>query len=93
MKCPKNECMLRGRCCYPTVCAGISVAPPPWTGPKPDEIDAAGRLLLPVPPERWPYGPPSVHESSCMLFDFGGEGEFCDCAASCADDSDFGIAP
>lgn len=37
------------------------------------------RGALPIPPERWPYGPPEVHEDSCHLHE---NGRFCDCAAS-----------
>jgi hypothetical protein len=50
-----------------------------WTGPREDEIDALGRLYVPVPPERWPYGPPSSHEASCLLYRGS---RYCDCAAS-----------
>jgi len=33
----------------------------------------------PIPPERWPYGPPEAHQRCCMLF-LGGT--YCDCEAS-----------
>lgn len=58
-----------------------------WTGPREDEIDAAGNLREPVPPERWPYGPPDQHEKCCNLHS---DGLYCDCAASAADDYEHG---
>lgn len=81
--------MLYGRCSYPTGCVGTK-PPLPWTGPRPNEIGPTGQLLFPVPPERWPYGPPDFHQKSCTLFDHGGEGLFCDCAASDASDVEWG---
>jgi len=50
-----------------------------WTGPREDEIDGLGRLLSPVPPDRWPYGSPDMHDDSCHLHRGG---LCCDCAAS-----------
>lgn len=66
-------------------------APVPWTGPL--EADMGGdELISPVPPERWPYGPPAAHEGCCRL---NGYGLWCDCKASSAarEDQDFGISP
>lgn len=79
MRCPKNECMIRGRCSYPTACVGSMRPTKQWTGPRPNEIDAVGTLKRPVPPERWPYGLPEAHEDCCNLH--GGR-LYCDCAAS-----------
>lgn len=93
VRCVKNTCMLLGRCSYPTACIGSSLPARSWTGPRPDEIDAVGRLRVEVPPDRWPFGPPDVHESICTLLKPGGVGAYCDCAASSADDTDFGDAP
>jgi len=53
-----------------------------WTGPREDEVDCMGTLRAPVPPERWPYGPPRDHDDCCGLHDGG---LFCDCGASAAD--------
>lgn len=53
--------------------------PGPWTGPRDDEIDGAGKLRAPVPPERWPYGLLEAHERCCLLHEGG---LYCDCAAS-----------
>lgn len=50
-----------------------------WTGPNEDEVNALGELKAPVPPERWPYGPPVAHQDCCVLFS---DGLFCDCTAS-----------
>jgi hypothetical protein len=52
-----------------------------WTGPHEGELDVAGRWrgALPIPSERWPYGPPEAHEDCCWLH---ANGRFCDCAAS-----------
>jgi hypothetical protein len=65
-----------------------------WFGPRPDEVAPSGMLLGRVPGERWPYGPPSAHESGCNLFPHRGSlgGLFCDCAASAADDVEHGVA-
>jgi hypothetical protein len=65
-----------------------------WIGPRPDEVAPSGMLLGRVPGERWPYGPPSAHESGCNLFPRRGSpgGLFCDCAASAADGVDHGVA-
>lgn len=92
MKCVKNTCMLYGRCSYPTACIGTALPSKPWTGPRPDELDPVGRLRVAVPPERWPFGPPDHHEAGCMLHEHG-VAAFCDCAASGADDVDFGVSP
>ena len=54
-----------------------------WTGPLDGEIDAMGTLREPLPPERWPYGPPEDHDACCGLHDGG---LFCDCGASSEDD-------
>jgi hypothetical protein len=59
-----------------------------WTGPHNEDLDPSGRLRQPVPPERWPFGPPSRHQDCCLLR--GGE-LFCDCAASDASDEDWGV--
>lgn len=60
-----------------------------WTGPRDEDWgDAAlGVLREQVPGERWPHGPPDVHEGSCRL---RSGGLFCDCAASEAGDLDWG---
>jgi len=51
-----------------------------WIGPREEDLDASGvRLLRPVPPERWPYGPPEDHQDCCGLREGG---LFCDCTAS-----------
>jgi hypothetical protein len=61
-----------------------------WTGPRPTDLQADGATLLaPVEPDRWPYGPPSHHQSGCTLH---AGGVFCDCDASANDDSDWGVA-
>ena len=39
---------------------------------------------------RWPYGQPDFHEECCQLHDFDGVGE-CDCKASDASDTEWGI--
>lgn len=63
-----------------------------WTGPRDGDWSsiASGSLRAPVPPERWPYGPPSHHQRACSLF---GRGLFCDCRASDASDVDHGATP
>lgn len=65
---------------------------PRWTGPL--ESDWASHshtsLRSPVPPERWPYGPPDHHEACC---DLHAGGLFCDCKASAADDDEYGETP
>ncbi len=59
-----------------------------WTGPRASDLAADGvTLLASVPPERWPYGPPDFHESSCGLHRGG---RYCDCEASAADDVEWG---
>lgn len=52
-----------------------------WAGPKPGDWADKLRTVLaaPVPPERWPWGPPDQHEDPCTLHRGG---LFCDCAAS-----------
>lgn len=62
-----------------------------WTGPLPDDTtDVDGDVLrIPVPPERWPHGPPSFHQEGCSLFDGG---LFCDCPASDESDLDWGYS-
>lgn len=61
-----------------------------WTGPKRGDVDpmAPDVLLVPVPGDRWPYGPPVRHQDICLL---KSGGLFCDCAASAADDSEWGM--
>ncbi len=63
-----------------------------WTGPTDDDLTTPGgsRLRAPVPPERWPYGPPEFHEDCCKLFGAFGPGLFCDCKASDASDDEWG---
>lgn len=59
-----------------------------WTGPRESDLRPGGHeLVAPAPPERWPYGPPSFHEAGCSLH---ARGLFCDCAASAADDDEWG---
>lgn len=59
-----------------------------WTGPLDRELTPhRDKLLAPVPPERWPYGPPEVHQPACILH---GGGLYCDCAASDASDVEWG---
>ena len=58
-----------------------------WIGPREGEIDNLGRLLVPVPPERWPYGPSDLHEKDCCL---QRGGFWCDCAASDASADEYG---
>jgi hypothetical protein len=60
-----------------------------WTGPRDDDLLADGLTVrpskVPLPPERWPYGPPSFHEACCSLFGVPALnrcGFFCDCKAS-----------
>jgi hypothetical protein len=69
-----------------------------WTGPLENDLKPDGDALRgPVPPERWPYGPPSAHEDCCRLRRMGDSSRisvlYCDCAASAADDLDHGICP
>lgn len=45
--------------------------------------------FVPLPPHRWPFGPPSVHQPCCVLF-LGYNG--CDCAASDASDYSYGYS-
>lgn len=55
-----------------------------WTGPRETDLDSDGvTLLRPVPPERWPFGPPEEHDRCCILHEGG---LYCDCGASAADD-------
>jgi len=58
-----------------------------WTGPYEGEIDNLGRLRALVPPERWPYGTPDLHEDDCGL---KRGGLWCDCAASEASNYEYG---
>lgn len=63
-----------------------------WTGPlasdlTPDREQIREDVKRPLPPECWPYGPPSFHESVCIMHTGG---RFCDCKASEADDVDWG---
>lgn len=52
-----------------------------WTGPRDDDYQIPGgsQLKPNLPPERWPYGPPSWHQACCNMFT---QGQFCDCEAS-----------
>lgn len=56
-----------------------------WTGPLPSDLQAGRGATLkePVPPERWPYGPPEYHGVGCILHRGG---LFCDCLASAEDE-------
>lgn len=72
-----------------------SAPPPSWTGPREGDLKPDGVSLRgPVSPERWPYGPPSAHEASCQLHRMSDAnrtgGLYCDCAASAADDDEYG---
>lgn len=53
-----------------------------WRGSEPGAF-AVG----PIPPDRWPYGPPWRHQRCCELHSGG---VTCDCAASAADDEEWG---
>lgn len=78
--CPLHVC----RSANPTACRG------PWTGPAEGEMTPDGtKLLQSVPPERWPYGPPSHHERACVLFE---NKLYCDCKASDSSDTEHGTA-
>jgi len=61
-----------------------------WHGPLETDFKNGldGELIAPVPPDRWPYGPPDAHETCCKLFR---DGLYCDCVASAADDQEFGM--
>lgn len=62
-----------------------------WTGPRDgDVLPGTGDILCaPVPGARWPYGPPPHHQAGCGLH----AGRlFCDCAASCTDDNEWGMS-
>lgn len=61
----------------------------PWTGPlEGDTTEPRGEVLVrPVPPERWPYGPPAFHEDCCHLREGG---LYCDCKASDNSDTEYG---
>lgn len=63
-----------------------------WTGPLEEDMDGDDQLAQPVPPERWPFGPPEAHEDCCRLHTGG---LWCDCKASSShpDDRDFGVGP
>lgn len=60
-----------------------------WTGPWDSDWESQQQLRLraPVPPERWPCGPPAAHEDGCNLFARAGEdaGLYCDCVANDVD--------
>lgn len=62
-----------------------------WTGPKPEDWENSMQTHLrnPVPPERWPYGEPKMHQPGCNLH---ADGLYCDCAASDASDIEWGQA-
>lgn len=66
--------------------------PTSWTGPLPSDLDEQGHLFRPVPPARWPFGPPEWHETCCVLREGG---LYCDCKASAASDEDldYGTSP
>ncbi len=79
-------------------CGLDSFDPLNWTGPLEGDLKSNGVSLSgPLPPERWPYGPPTAHEDSCRLRRMTDseciDGFYCDCAASAADDLDYGIQP
>ena len=61
-----------------------------WTGPLRGDVHPAvpDVLLSTVPGDRWPYGPPSHHQPVCLLHSGG---MYCDCAASAADESAWGV--
>ena len=47
-----------------------------WKGSQPGDFPEG-----PIPPDFWPYGPPSIHQVCCLLF----KGHtYCDCDASAA---------
>lgn len=52
---------------------------------------AAGAASRPdgPPPPTWPYGPPGFHEDCCLLHEGGA---YCDCKASDASDTEWGMA-
>lgn len=77
--CPLHVC----RSANPTACRGE------WTGPIEGDQEADGSLIQPVPPERWPYGPPAHHEGVCLLFE---NGLYCDCKASDSSDVEHGTS-
>jgi hypothetical protein len=57
-----------------------------WTGPRDADLTEGQTLLVhPVPPERWPYGPPEEHQAGCNLHR---DGLFCDCVASSNEDDE-----
>ena len=61
-----------------------------WIGPLPGDLDyheIEWMGDMPIPPERWPYGPPDFHEGACGLH---AGGRFCDCKASDASDTEWG---
>lgn len=61
-----------------------------WTGPRDSDLDQSMmKLRKPVPPERWPFGPPSFHEDACKLRK---NGLFCDCKASDSSDTEWGAS-
>ncbi len=51
-------------------------------------INEDGSPHIPLLPADWPYGPPAIHESCCLLF----EGHLeCDCKASDSSNLDYGF--
>jgi hypothetical protein len=66
-----------------------------WTGPHASDLKIDGLTLIgPVPVERWPHGPPDMHQDGCKLmrmYDKDRVGNlYCDCLASAADDNEYG---
>ena len=51
-----------------------------WTGSQLDSYQKG-----PIPPNKWPYGPPSAHQDCCLLFSGA---TYCDCDASAATGED-----
>lgn len=67
-----------------------------WTGPRAYDLANDGvTLRWSVPAERWPYGPPHMHEDCCNLRPRDGKpgGVYCDCKASDNSDDLWGDAP
>jgi len=62
-----------------------------WKGPDLAEVNSAIEWIgpLPIPPEKWPYGPPDHHQECCTLVCGG---RFCDCEVSDSDDCEFGVS-
>jgi hypothetical protein len=62
-----------------------------WQGPAPEDLaDDGVTLKRPVPEWRWPFGSRPYHQDNCGL---RSRGLFCDCAASDAEDKDWGKRP